>query len=253
MEPELRKALAEAVRLWAKPTTPEDLAARGARVRTIQLRLLPELIEKAVNRTLLARTIDENGDTAGVGKAAREEFMRLLRETPPEEREAEDSEPVKSLTTLERIKARLSDERSQLLADEAELQQREKGTEVAQSSVGLESALRRMLVRGGGEGAGNQAGEVLEVVKKLVGAERDRVQRKEIDRRKVEMSRLERRLDKVCRQLEESESALKRLLELSKTDPGLKSMHRDVQGLDLDDNQFTLKSAWLEKIFKENT
>ena len=252
MEPELRDALAEAVRLWAKPTTPEDLAARGARVRTIQLKLLPELIEKAVNRSLIARTLNDAGEDPGdIGRTAREEFMRLLRETPPEQREG-DPDEEKSISTLERIKARMAEERSKLLADEAELQLRECGGVEGESSVALESALRRMLARSGSAGAAGQAGEVLELVRKLVGAERDRIQRKEIERRKQEMSRLERRLDKVCRQLEVSESALKRLLALSKSDPGLKSIHRDVQGLDLDDSQFALKSAWLEKIFKEN-
>ena len=246
MEPELREALAEAVRLWAQPTTPEDLAARGARVRSIQLKLLPELIEKAVNRTLIARTLSEEGAEQDVGRLASEEFMRLLREAPPREREADSSED--KLTTLERIKRRMAQERTELLEEEARLREREGSIPSEKNSLALEASLRRLIARG----EGGQAGEVLELVRQLVEAERDRVQRKEIERRRLEMKRLERRLDKVCRQLEESERALKRLLELSQRDPGLKSIHREVQGLDLNDSQFAMKSAWLEKIFKEN-
>ena len=102
MDPTLNQALTDVVRRWARPTTPEELAQRGvARLRSVSLSRVANLIEKAVNRTLLARTIGDPGDSErGFSQAARAEFVRML--SAPEGPDPIEKEAVTALDRLKR-------------------------------------------------------------------------------------------------------------------------------------------------------
>src|SRR5262245_56441057 len=80
-KPELNAALADAVREFAKPTTTDQLEKRGVRtLRTVPVQQISDMIEKAVNRTILERTLGaDSGDLGLLVDQAQSGLLGLLK------------------------------------------------------------------------------------------------------------------------------------------------------------------------------
>jgi hypothetical protein len=80
-KPQLNTALTEAVREFGSPTTPSQLEQRGVRsLRSVPVQRISEMIEKAVNRTILERTLGAgNGDLGVLIDHAQVGLLKLLK------------------------------------------------------------------------------------------------------------------------------------------------------------------------------
>src|SRR6185436_15992412 len=78
---QLNQALTQAVREFGAPTTPKQLENRGVqRLRHISLTQVSDMIEKAVNRTIMERTIGGmTADFGGLADRAQESLLGLLK------------------------------------------------------------------------------------------------------------------------------------------------------------------------------
>ena len=68
----------------------------------------------------------------------------------------------------------------------------------------------------------------------------------------AEIQRLERRIEKMAKELEEAEGRIVRLSKMKVGDAGVASIYRTVQGLDEEDSQRELKRELLETVFISN-
>src|SRR5688572_30382408 len=87
----LNEALVEALRELGEATTPEDLRAQGVRrVRRVKREMISLLIEKAVNRTLMERTLGvEQEELIALVRRAHDEFNHILGQQDEIERARE--------------------------------------------------------------------------------------------------------------------------------------------------------------------
>ena len=242
MESEFKQALTETVREWSRATTPEDLKARGVkRLRSVNLAEMAFLVEKAVNRTLLARTIGEASDD--MADAARGEFMRLMSDQPP----TGDSLETKATTELERLKAELDDrlhKQTVLISDDAVRQREEQ----------LEAKLREVFARWQGDDRVRAPLEddVVNVALGELHAELSSLKAVEIDQSANEIGLLERRISKLCKHLGQTEQELARVLKMKDLDPGVASVYRTVQGLNPETDAREQKAKLMNQIFDAN-
>ena len=81
MADELNPAFTEALREMGRPTTPRKLQERGVkRLRSVGMKEISLLIERAINRTLIERTINADAaETKELTELAEKEFSRGLR------------------------------------------------------------------------------------------------------------------------------------------------------------------------------
>jgi len=249
LDPSLNEELTAAVRRWARPTTPSELEARGvARVHAISLSRVGALLEKAVNRTLIRRTVDGLPDDAlSLSSSAREEFLRLARgvEGPESKRMAE-----RASSTLDRLRTELTKRRA-ALASEAltphTLHDRSQSVEV-------DERIRALFVRYSSDCEVPIALErqVLSVVREAF----DGLQQRERDVRhrenRRELDQLERRISKLQALLAETETELKRTRDGASADAGVASIYDRVQGLADEDVALERKGALMSAIFAAN-
>ncbi len=115
MDPHLNEELTDAVRRWARPTTADELKKRGVRLRSLSLTRVASLIEKAVNRTMIARTLDEEGpgpeDATAFSAHARTEFLAMLRGDEDVERASERAVEAEARGALGKLKDELASRR----------------------------------------------------------------------------------------------------------------------------------------------
>lgn len=249
-EPDLKlnEALTEAVRRWARPTTPGELEARGvARVHAISLARVGALIEKAVNRTLIRRTVDGLPDDAlALSASAREEFLRLARgdEAADASRMAE-----RATSTLTRLRTELQRRRAELATEVRAPEPLDQGRE----GEALER-VRALFVRYSSDCEVPIALErqVLAVVREAFASakEREHESRQREHRREIEL--LERRMTKLQALLAETESELQRSRNGSQADEGVASIYDRVQGLSSLDAARERKGALMSAIFAAN-
>ncbi|MFT5049026.1 MAG: hypothetical protein ACI8QZ_000415 [Chlamydiales bacterium] len=246
-EPKLNAALAQEVRRWARSTTPEDLKKRGIqRVRSIKLADMADLIEKAVNRTLMARTIGElDDDLEGISGEARSEFLRLVAD----DREKRSSGlEQKAEGELERLKSELARRRKALERQELEL-----GAD--KRMVKVEDQIRRLFSNwGGGVGDNSQLEQqVIDLALREMTQEHRQVQVVRLQQHREEIDRLERRIGKLSNILGQTEEELARMVKGGMVvDEGVASIYRDFQGLKTADTGFTKKSDLMREIFEAN-
>lgn len=253
-KPYAGEELTEVVRRWARPTTPEEMQARGVRaVRSISLSRMAGLIEKAVNRTLLQRTVGEPGeDHAEFTQDARSEFMRLLQS---EQAGASDKVPTdeEAGTALDRLKRDLRVRRGKLRQQEEALEREPAvvGEEDARLSQRLQHLFRMAELR-------SPLAEELElrVTRLAVGElrkERARSRQVLIDQHRSEMDLLERRVTKLVGELERTEGVLARMANgTHQESEGIASIYSQVQGLAEHEEQSERKGALMSAIFEAN-
>lgn len=251
MEPQINEALTDAVRRWARPTTPEDLRRRGVtRIRSVSMTRVAALIEKAVNRTMLARTLgDFPEDAEAFSVAARSEFMRLVADRSPEEQDPTQHEAASALA---RLKEQVAERRQEVEEQRRTLET--VGGRVGAGDDELEGKLRDLFVHWGGSATNPSPleQEVLRVAVSELRRERARGDREKLEESTRQVEVLERRITKMNRLLEETQAELERAVHASPEVEGVPSMFTDVQGLDGGDTQFEQKSQLMTEIFEAN-
>lgn len=251
MEPHINEALTDAVRRWARPTTPEDLQRRGVtRIRSISMTRVASLIEKAVNRTMLARTLGDFPDDAeSFSVAARSEFMRLMGDRP-----SADEDPVQrqAATALARLEEEVAERRQEVEEQRRTLER--VGGRVGEGDEELEAKLRALFVQWGGSAVDPSPleREVIRISVAQLREERARNEREKLLESQNQVELLERRVAKLNRLLEETEAELQRAVRAKVGDSGLASIYEDVQGLDEHDAQYEKKNVLMTAIFEAN-
>lgn len=248
LDVQIDNALTDVVRRWAKETTPEEMQARGVRkVRSVSLSKVSGLIEKAINRALIERTLGSVGDDQeAFSSAAREEFVRLIQGGKPQ------SAPPEAGSALDRLKSQLRNQR-QDLAENQQLLSHKNGVK-GPADEDLQTDLKKVFSSWGGDGERLSPLEQ-EIVKVAVGAlrqERRRGQQAELDRQQKETDLLERRVAKLNKELQNTEAELARVIATKDVDNGVGSMYGEVQGLGAADTQFERKSELMTALFAAN-
>ena len=251
VEPEasLNEELTEAVLRWARPTTPGELEARGvARVHAISLSRVGALLEKAVNRTLIRRTVDGLPDDAlALSSSAREEFLRLARGV-----EAQESTRIaqRASSTLARLRTELTKRRAALASEALAPHTLHDLGQTAE----VEERIRALFVRFSSDCEVPIALErqVLSVVRQAFDGlqQRERESRQRESRRELDL--LERRISKLHALLAESESELQRARDGASVDAGVASIYDRVQGLAGEEGARERKGALMSAIFAAN-
>jgi hypothetical protein len=250
MQPPVNEALADLVRQVARPTTPAELARRGATLRSVSLRQISTLIEQAVNRTLLARTIGvDPGEMQALLEGARGEFLSMLEA---------GSRLDSSRATLHQGRASLESELSRLreelrggpptplpAADGAMAAEEERrlAASLREAFAVLEPQTPALL---------RVEREVLARALEALRASRLAARAAWQAERQEEVRNLERRIAKLVSSLETAELAISRLAAAKDVEEGIASLYRRVQGLAVDAPHLELKRALLAEIFRAN-
>lgn len=254
-KPYLGEELTEVVRRWATTTTPEELKARGVRsVRSVSMNRVAGLIEKAVNRTLLSRTLGGTDDEHhAFSEAAREEFVRMVRGIDEGQR-SESLADSPAETALDRLKQDLRTRRAELHKQQTALSA-DRGASTHEDGE-LEQRLRRVFAAWGAEGSEltPMQEEIVRVSIAELRAERRRSRQVLIDQHRKEMDILERRLTKLSIELERTEAELARMAArgIQAENAGIASEYTEVQGLPSNDGDYERKGALMSAIFEAN-
>lgn len=245
--------LTEVVRRWARPTTPEEMQARGVRsVRSISLSRMAGLIEKAVNRTLLQRTVGEPGeDHAEFSQDARSEFMRLLQSEQEGSSGSIPSE-AEAGTALDRLKRDLRVRRGKLRREEEALAR--EPTVPGEEDARLTQRLRHLFKMADLRSPLAQELQlrVTRLAVEELRRERARSRQVLIDQHRSEMDLLERRVTKLMDELKRTEGSLARAARGKQEPEGIASIYGEVQGLSEHEAQSERKGALMSAIFKAN-
>lgn len=259
------EALQRTIRRWARSTPVEELSRRGVKtVRSVSMSKMAALLEKAVNRALIARTLgdgDEADDVDEVSAAARAEFVRLTRAElgaggdGGSGGEFADDGLRRSArhSTLDRLKRDLA-ERERLASGElipkppptrAERERREE--------IALESRLRG-LTDGVATGAAERSllDSALTIALEAVRDARHSAQDALDAEHTRERSNLERRIAKLNQLLDDAELELRRARRGEAIDDGIASIYDGVQGLADDEDDFEKKASLMKCIFEAN-
>ena len=219
-------ALTEALREMGRPTTPRQLHERGVkRLRSVGMREISLLIERAINRTLMERTLNGSAvETAKLAARAQEDFARGVRvlQQLSDSQQALREHRLRMEEQLERLRGRLGMGRGFVETDESE------APRVTEELLGKLRACVAPLV--GRESASSNVNKVVGMLAALV--QEGLRQGLEAQRRDFEgdVQRLERRIKKLVESVEENERALERA-SVEDVDPGVASVYRSVQGL----------------------
>ena len=248
------QAQTEAVRQWAMPTTPEDLKRRGvSNLHSVSMSRVANLIEKAVNRTLLARTLDNQADNAeSFSTAARNEFMQLLNSQQPARDELVDVEQH-AVSAIDQLKSELASRKHEIEREQAAINSVDGVAEAGDDTVREE--LRALFKKWGGDPANPTTleNEVLEVAVKSLRRERATSQRQRLEIHQRENLQLERRIAKLSQLLEVSEAERKRFeAAAGHFEAGIASEFDSVQGLSSQDALYEKKSMLMTAIFEAN-
>lgn len=256
MDPHLNEELTDAVRRWARPTTPDELKARGVRLRSLSLSRVAALIEKAVNRTMIARTLDEEGrgpqDVSAFSAHARTEFLAMLRGDDDGERASERAVEAQARGALDKLKDELASKRRAVAEEQRALAQ--VGGEVGDSDHLLVDKLRQLFASWGGspENPSPLEREVIELAVAELRRERAAGSAARLADQAKEIDLLARRINKLNTLLGETEAELKQAKRRAAADPGVGSVYSEVQGLDGEGEEFEKKAELMASIFQAN-
>jgi hypothetical protein len=259
---ELNPAFEAALQELGRTTTPEDLRRRGVRsVTSIGKADVARLIEISVNRTLLARTIGGLSDEERrfVIDAAEEAFSGDVRTM---------QDLASSRATIQRDRADIQDELERLKrelatgeADEGdagagfeELRERDTARRLRSLRLRVQARLLPVFDRLPPGGPTLRA-TVLELMA-VFAQEHEQALARERDSERGSMAarveQLERRIGKLMRSLEETESVLARVAGMKNLEQGIESIYRTVQGLSPADADQERKLDMMRTIFEAN-
>lgn len=250
----LNEALVSALREMGEPATPEELRAKGVtRVRRVSREMVSKLIEKAVNRTLMERTIGvPDRELRALVQRAHDEFNRIVGHQDEIDRTrlqiGEQRSALKE--ELGRIREELA-ERRQFVEQQ---KSRERTLIEQEENEMLAAAIRESFSRLDTLPAEVRRLEREVIVEALGALEVARTSALDFGRSEsgVRIQELERRIAKLVQSLEATEQALKRVAKRQQGDAGLESIYRTVQGLDGGDPDAEAKKELMRAIFEKN-
>lgn len=254
MDPNFNAALTDAVRRWARPTTPDELKRRGvARVRSLSLNRIASLIEKAVNRTMISRTLGgfpDDGERFSTD--AREEFLRLVRDSSSPSSSSSGELEGEAVSALERLKLELSERKREVEEERRSLTA--VGGAVGEADELLERKLRELFAAWGGspDDPSPLEREVIRLAVAELRSERGRAQLARLEEHQRQVDIMERRISKLTQLLGETEAELQRAMRQGGVDGGIASIFEDVQGIAAGDAQYEKKAALMSAIFEAN-
>lgn len=249
------EVLSDTIRRWARPTTVEELQSRGVhKVRSISMSRVGALLEKAVNRALIERTLESATDEAlTLSATAREQFVRLTRAeatgTKPVEPAEETPLHERATSTLDRLRRELEDRRRVLADREKQLSD---GDLDQAEDAKLGNMMRELFAVHAGVDDRLLEREVLGLVLGELRTSRRRARQARLEEHQREIGTLERRITKLSALLGETEDALRRIQAGKKVDPGVSSIYDEVQGLGPEDQQYEQKSELMKCLFEAN-
>lgn len=248
----INPAFQEALREMGRPTSPEDLSRRGVkRLRSVTTSEVSLLIERAVNRTLMERTIGalDPKERAEILHAAQNQFTRQLREL-------EDLADSRSVVEAHRREsqaelARLRDSLAQRQGAEARSDAPSGPASELRQRLALEirACLQPLLPNGAFGGADRRVVEDLRVLTERHVAEALELQRRSF---KLETENQERRVAKLVESLEQTEKVLARVAASKGLESGIGSIYHSVQGLASGEGAAEQKRELLAHIFQAN-
>lgn len=242
----INPALDEALRELGRPTTPEDLRRRGVkRVRAVGMREVSLLIERAVNRTLVERTLAvPHAVVEELVQSAQDEFLKQLQGLTDlaDSRELVERHKREWRQSLAELRRRVAERRGFIeqrppLPPDSSAEREFAALAAAALADESDPARRTRWV---------QALTALHL-RGLSQAVDD--VRREHD---AEFALLERRLEKLVASLEGAELALERAANTRAADLGIESIYKSVQGLPSGERARELKSALMASIFEAN-
>ncbi len=249
------EVLSDTIRRWARPTTLEELKSRGVhKVRSISMTRVGALLEKAVNRALIERTLESGTDDAlKLSSTALKQFVSLTRAEATGRGAAESSEerPLheRATSTLDRLRRELENRR-RVLADRQ--RQLGDGDLDQEEDAKLGNMMRELFAMHAGVDDRLLEREVLDLVIGELRTSRRRARVARLEEHQREMGTLERRITKLSALLGETEDALRRIKKDKNSDRGVSSIYDEVQGLGAEDEQFMQKSELMKSLFEAN-
>ena len=256
MKRKLNEGLKETLQEMGRPTTPEQLQKRGVRrLRSVGMKEISLLIEKAVNRAVM-------NSVRGVSA---QEVQRMIRIA-----QGDFYDQLKTIQKLEDSRQAVEDHRRMIQTELArlrrKLQGRDASVEARASAATMEApvpdeeplsaqwmsqtreALGKILAGFADEGTPREEtlAHLVAFVRVQRAEARERTKR-EFDR---DFDKLERRIDKLVDSLEDTEAALK--IVWQNGGYGLGSTYKTVQGLSEDAAYFGLKRQLLFSIYEAN-
>ena len=259
MKPLPNDPVTETLRRWSRQTTPDELKRRGvSNLRSVSLARVSMLIEKAVNRALLARTLhNDEGDDAesaqfeSVSVTARKEFMAMATSDAPDEKDLSHVEEH-AVSALDQLKEELAGRRREVAEQERAL--RSVGGLAKDADEKLASKLRVLFVSWGGKANAPSPleREVIQLAVQELRRERGNSERERLRHHQDDISVLERRIGKLSGLLAETEVDLARAQKTGTQVEGIASEYDSVQGLSMDDEFHEKKSELMAAIFEAN-
>jgi hypothetical protein len=253
---EINTDLVDVVRELARETTPQELQRRGVRnIRSIGISQVSLLIEKAVNRTLMKRTIGGLSDV---------ELGALVAEA-----EAEFTAQLAELEVLADSRKLVERQREQVHQDLAALRDAPapeapadgdgasgpSAAEIEAERVrDLRLQIQALLLPLYDPNARNRPGvrRLAEQVMALCVADREAALAAQKIAYQDEILQLERRVAKLVQSLETTEKVLDELAKMKDVEHGIASIYRTVQGLATGAFDREKKIEMLERIFLAN-
>ncbi|MEM9382372.1 MAG: hypothetical protein AAGB93_20635 [Planctomycetota bacterium] len=244
-------AVAATLRRWTRPTTPQELAKRGVKkVRSVSMNRMASLIEKAVNRVLIERTLDGGEDEAlTLSTTARDEFMRLARNELGRSAEPAAGAREQATTTLDRLRKELRERREALSARERLLAETDGA--LAEDAA-FEERLHALFALYGDAADRGLERRTMNLVLDEVRTAKRTAREAQVEEHTREIKQLERRIAKLSSLLGETEDELRRARRGPIVDTGVGSIYDTVQGIDGEDDQFEQKTTLMKSIFEAN-
>jgi ferritin-like metal-binding protein YciE len=252
MSNKINPAFQEALREIGRPTSPEDLRRRGiTSLRSVRTSEVSLLIERAVNRTLMERTIGalDPEERVVILKAAENQFTRQLRDFHDlaDSRQVVEAHRRETQVELARLRESLEERRR---AEPRPAAPSESAAELrARLTLEIRACLQPLLSGGQFDGAGRRAvDELLALTERHAAAALEELRHSF----KLETENQERRVAKLVASLEQTEKVLARVAASKGLEPGVESVFRSVQGLSSVDSSAEQKKELLGRIFEAN-
>ena len=246
-KPELNPALAEAVREFGAPTTPQELEELGLRkVRYVPVRKISEMIEKAINRTILERTLGApNGDLGELVDHAQAGMLGLLKGV---------EEVVASQGAISKSREELLEELAEMRRERAQASPMIAADPADPTVQKMMAAIRETFGKLGPRTPDVAAIEhaFTEQARILLEEARRRAAAAQIRERDAHVDRLERRIRKLVESLEQTEATLKQVAAMKNIDLGIASLYKVVQGMSVEEPNRALKQELMSVIFHAN-
>ncbi|MFN7590956.1 MAG: hypothetical protein ACK501_12425 [Planctomycetota bacterium] len=250
-----KETLKDAVRQMSFRTSLDSLKKKGVQqVNVLGIDRIIALIEAAVHRSLKSRLVGVEREA--VADATKAEFLRLLRSN-------EDLQREKS--AIEQQRERAEEEIDQLRREIAQQSQAlqlkldEDALELANRYDGENAAIARKVsevvqsfVHTPGVAVSTVEQRLMELVMNVVSGERQAAEEARRALKDREVDNLQRRIKKLNDSLSQTEQRLQQVAAMKSVDGGISSIYREVQGVDLGDQQAGKKKELMADIFKAN-